>query len=114
MNLIQFALGLSTLLCSVVAGFVFAFAVVVMPGIQNLNDHDFLRAFKAMDRVIQNGQPIFLLVWVGSAVMLLLTSLLTSEGIRQVVFKFCSRDFSRGFCRLGFRERVRRWGSFVS
>ena len=62
--------------CSLVAGLVYGFAVVVMPGIARLPDRDFLRAFKLMDGVIQGGQPAFLLVWVGSivsvAVMLLL------------------------------------------
>ena len=62
--------------CSLVAGLVYGFAVVVMPGIARLPDRDFLRAFKLMDGVIQGGQPAFLFVWVGSivsvAVMLLL------------------------------------------
>lgn len=62
MDLLQIALTLATLLCSLVAGFVLAFAIVVMPGIRNLDDHDFLQAFKAIDRVIQNNQPIFSLV----------------------------------------------------
>jgi uncharacterized membrane protein len=53
MDLLQIALTLATLLCSLVAGFVLAFAIVVMPGIRNLDDHDFLQAFKAIDRVIQ-------------------------------------------------------------
>ena len=51
-----------------VAGVVFAFAVVVMPGIRTLPDADFLRAFQVIDRVIQDNQPLFLLVWVGSIV----------------------------------------------
>ena len=66
MDLLQIALTLSTLLCSLVAGFVLAFAIVVMPGIRHLNDHDFLQAFKVIDRVIQTNQPIFILVWLGS------------------------------------------------
>lgn len=59
-------LGLAALLCSLVAGFLFAFAVVVMPGIGTLGDRDFLKAFQAADRVIQRGQPIFGIVWMGS------------------------------------------------
>lgn len=59
---------LATILCSLVAGFLFAFAVVVMPGIGRLKDDAFIRAFQAIDRVIQNNQPVFLLVWVGSVV----------------------------------------------
>lgn len=55
----QISLGLATLLCSLVAGFLFSFAIVVMPGISDLNDREFLRAFQVMDRVIQNNQPVF-------------------------------------------------------
>ena len=56
MSLIEFAVGLSALLCSLVAGFVFAFATVAMPGISSLGDRDFLRAFKVMDLVIVASQ----------------------------------------------------------
>ncbi len=76
MQLIQFAVLLSALLCSLVAGLVFTFAIVVMPGIKSMGDLDFLSSFKAMDGVIQNGQPIFMLVWLGSAVVLLVSTLL--------------------------------------
>ncbi len=44
-----------------------------MPGIRNLGDKAFVRAFQVMDRVIQNNQPIFMLVWIGSAVVLIAT-----------------------------------------
>ena len=76
MNLLQMALTLSTLLCSLVAGFVLAFAIVVMPGIRSLNDHDFLQAFKVIDRVIQNNQPLFILVWLGSILGLVTVALM--------------------------------------
>ena len=71
MGLFQSTLILATLLCSLVAGFLFAFAVVVMPGIRSLNNREFLLAFQAMDRIIQNNQPIFILVWVGSVIALI-------------------------------------------
>ena len=58
-------------LCSLVAGFLFAFAAVVMPGIRRLADGDFIRAFQVIDRVIQNNQPLFMLMWVGSVLSLL-------------------------------------------
>ncbi|MEM7164548.1 MAG: DUF1772 domain-containing protein [Planctomycetota bacterium] len=61
----------ATFLCTLVAGFVLTFAIVVMPGIRTLGDGDFLRAFQVMDRVIQKGQPVFMLVWLGSAVALI-------------------------------------------
>ena len=78
-GIFQIALVLATFLCSLVAGFLFAFAVVVMPGIGSLNDREYLRAFQEMDRVIQNNQPIFILVWVGSVVSLV-TSLVLGFG----------------------------------
>ncbi len=67
----EIVLIMATFLCSLVAGFLFAFAVVVMPGIRRLPDAAFIRAFQAMDRVIQRNQPLFIMVWVGSALALL-------------------------------------------
>lgn len=88
MELIQFSVLLSTLLCSLVAGLVLTFAIVVMPGIRTMGDIDFLRSFKAMDRVIQNNQPIFMLVWLGSALVLLASTALgiwRLEGLDRVL-----------------------------
>jgi uncharacterized membrane protein len=76
MGLFELTLIIATLLCSLVAGLVFAFAVVVMPGIATLGDGAFLRAFQVMDRVIQRNQPLFLLVWIGSAIALLASAAL--------------------------------------
>lgn len=76
METFQIALIVATLLCTLVAGFVFAFAVVVMPGIRKLGDGEFLRAFQVMDRVIQNSQPVFMLVWIGSVLALLASAAL--------------------------------------
>ena len=59
MNLFLPVLVLATFLCSLVAGLLFAFAVVVMPGLRSLDDGGFIRAFQAIDRVIQNNQPLF-------------------------------------------------------
>lgn len=81
METFQIVLILATLLCSLVAGFVFAFACVVMPGIGDLNDRNFIQAFQAIDRVIQNNQPLFFLVWVGSVVAIAVSGLL---GVRQL------------------------------
>ncbi|MGF1461340.1 MAG: DUF1772 domain-containing protein [Leptolyngbyaceae cyanobacterium] len=64
----QIVLIIATLLCSLVAGFLFAFATVVMPGIKTLNDREFIRAFQVIDGVIQNNQPLFVAVWMGSVV----------------------------------------------
>ena len=76
MGVFETALIVATLLCSLVAGFVLAFAVVVMPGLQHFNDRDFLRAFKFIDGIIQNNQPVFMLVWIGSIISLVIATLL--------------------------------------
>ena len=74
MGIFETVLIVATLLCSLVAGLVFAFAVVVMPGIKDLKDGEFIRAFQVMDRVIQNKQPLFMLVWVGSTLALIVAA----------------------------------------
>lgn len=74
MEYFQIALILATFLCSLVAGFVFAFAVVVMPGIKSLNDAEFIRAFQRMDGIIQNNQPVFGVVWIGSVIALIIAA----------------------------------------
>ena len=70
-RIFQIALILATFLCSLVAGFLFAFAIVVMPGTKSLNDREFIRAFQVMDGIIQNNQPIFMVVWLGSVIALM-------------------------------------------
>ena len=42
-----------------------------MPGIRSLDDVGFIRAFQVIDRVIQNNQPLFMFIWVGSALSLI-------------------------------------------
>lgn len=70
------ALVLAAFLCSLVAGFLFAFAVVVMPGIRSLGNREFIRAFQVMDGIIQNNQPVFTVVWLGSVVALIAAAVL--------------------------------------
>lgn len=99
MGLFEIALVLSALLCAWVAGFVFAFATVVMPGIQTLNNRDFLRGFKAMDRVIQRNQPLFMLVWAGSVVAIMITVLLSFwylAGFDHVLLIFAAATYLLG------------------
>ena len=66
----------STLLCALVTGFIFTYAVVVMPGFAKLDDRDFICAFQVTDGVIQNNQPLFMLAWVGSIVSVVATMIL--------------------------------------
>ena len=75
MDLLDISLIFSITLCSLVSGFIFTYAIIVMPGLSNLNDKEFIRAFQVTDAVIQNNQPIFMLTWIGSIVSLLSTIL---------------------------------------
>ena len=68
MNFLDLSLLLAVLSCSLATGFIFTYAVVVMPGFSKLNDRDFIKAFQVTDGVIQNNQPLFMLTWVGSII----------------------------------------------
>jgi uncharacterized membrane protein len=59
-----------------VAGLAFTFSSVIMPGIGKLDDRGFVKAFQVIDGVIQNGQPLFGLVWLGSILSLFAASIL--------------------------------------
>ncbi len=76
MEPLHFALVSTIMLCSLVAGLLFGFAIVVMPGIAKLTDKEYLLAFKHMDGIIQNNQPLFILVWAGSILSIILTLIL--------------------------------------
>ena len=71
MNILDISLIFSILTCSLVTGFIFTYAVVVMPGLSTLNDKEFIRAFQVTDGIIQNNQPLFMLTWVGSIIAIL-------------------------------------------
>lgn len=75
-GIFQALVFLAAFLCSLVTGFLFAFAIVVMPGLRNLSDKEFLRAFQVMDRVIQNNHPLFMLVWAGSIVVVIAAAII--------------------------------------
>ena len=77
MDILDISLVFSILSCNLVGGFIFTYAIVVMPGLSILNDKDFLRAFQVTDAVIQNNQPLFMFTWVGSIVAMLTTILIS-------------------------------------
>ena len=85
MDVLDISLIFSILSCSLVGGFIFTYAIVVMPGLSNLNDKDFLRAFQVTDAIIQNNQPLFMFTWIGSIVSMLTTILvsLVSVGLSE-------------------------------
>ena len=73
MEILNISLFFSTLLCSLVTGFILTYAIVVMPGLSKLDDKEFIKAFQVTDGIIQNNQPIFILIWVGSIISVVST-----------------------------------------
>jgi uncharacterized membrane protein len=59
-----------------------------MPGLSKLKDKEFIRAFQVTDEIIQNNQPIFMLIWVGSiiSVLSLIISSVIIIGISESLF----------------------------
>jgi uncharacterized membrane protein len=95
----EITLVAATLLCGLVAGLVFGFAVVVMPGLAALDDRGFIRAFQVVDGVIQRGQPLFGLVWLGSALAALAALLLgfgRLDGWEQAILVVASSAYLLG------------------
>ncbi len=85
---LQIVVIITALLCGLVTGLLFGFVVVAMPGIGTLDDREFLRGFKVMDRVIQDRQPLFMLAWIGSVMSVLATAILgliDLDGAEQVL-----------------------------
>ncbi len=109
MSLFELVLILATLLCALTAGFVFAFASVVMPGIGKLGDGEFIRSFQVIDGVIQAGQPVFGLVWMGSVVALLVSTVmgvLQLDGIERVLLVLSALAYVLGVQLPTFRINV--------
>ena len=68
MNFLEISLFLSVLFCALATGFILTYAIIVMPGLSKLDDKAFIKAFQVTDRIIQNNQPIFILIWLGSII----------------------------------------------
>ena len=64
-------LTIATLGCALVAGITLIFAIVIMPGLESMGERRFLEGFKAIDRIIQDNQPVFIAVWLGSGLALI-------------------------------------------
>ena len=73
LDLFDASLIVSALSCGLVTGFILTYAIVVMPGLAKLTDKNFLRAFQVTDEIIQNNQPLFMLIWVGSIISVITT-----------------------------------------
>ena len=77
MEILNISLFFSTLLCSLVTGFILTYAIIVMPGLSKLDDKEFIKAFQVTDGIIQNNQPIFILIWVGSIISVVSTIIIS-------------------------------------
>ncbi len=66
MDLLDVQLIFYILLCSLVGGFIFTYAIIVMPGLSNLSDKYFLRAFQVTDAIISDSQPLLMFTLIGS------------------------------------------------
>ena len=80
MDFLDISLFFSILLCALAAGFILTYAIILMPGLSKLDDKEFIKAFQVTDGIIQNNQPIFILIWVGSIISVLgtiITSILS-------------------------------------
>ena len=73
MTYLDISLIFAILFCSLVGGFIFTYSIIVMPGLSNLNNKDFLKAFQVTDAAIQNNQPLFMFTWIGSILAILTT-----------------------------------------
>jgi uncharacterized membrane protein len=72
-DILDISLFFTILLSALVTGFILTYAIVIMPGLSNLDDKEFIKAFQVTDGIIQNNQPIFILIWIGSIVSVLST-----------------------------------------
>ncbi|MDF1659955.1 MAG: DUF1772 domain-containing protein [Verrucomicrobiales bacterium] len=76
----------ATLTTFLVTGLLFTFALLVMPGLGQLDDRSFLRGFQEIDRIIQNSHPLFVMVWLGSVISLIIATVMgfsQLEGVAQ-------------------------------
>ena len=77
MDILDISLFFTILLSALVTGFILIYALVIMPGLSKLDDKEFIKAFQVTDGIIQNNQPIFILIWVGS-IMSVFGTIITS------------------------------------
>ena len=81
MDVLDITLIFSITLCSLVSGFILTYSIVLMPGLSNPNDKDFLRAFQVTDAITQNNQAVFTYIWIGSILAVLATILISQVSI---------------------------------
>lgn len=70
---------ITTLASGLIAGLFYAWSISVTPGLAKVGDENFLHAFQAMNRAIIN--PLFLICFMGLAILLPLLSYLSYNSI---------------------------------
>lgn len=84
-NAFQISLLVSAFLVMVVFAWLLVFSIVIMPGIANLKDAQYLETFKAIDGIIQNNQPIFVVIWIGTIPAIITSLALGVRGCNNAV-----------------------------
>ena len=84
-NAFQISLLVSAFFNTVVFGFLLVFSIVIMPGIAKLKDAEYLHAFQVIDRVIQDNQPIFVIVWIATVPAIITSLALGVRGCENAV-----------------------------
>ena len=82
-RIFQISLVTGAFLCSVAFGYVLLFDIVIMPGLADLDDGTYLLSFQAIDGVIQRGQPIFGITWVGPVVAIIVACITSHKHYNQ-------------------------------
>lgn len=78
----------ATLTTLLVTGLLSTFALLVMPGLGRLTDREFLRGFQEIDGIIQRNHPLFMVVWLGSLLGLLIATVMGFEQLNGVSHGF--------------------------
>ena len=65
-------LVITTLFAGLIAGLFYSWSISVTPGLAKLGDENYLSSFQSMNRAIIN--PVFLIVFMGLAILLILLS----------------------------------------
>ena len=72
MEFYEIVLAIAVLATGMVAGLFFTFSMLIMPGLSSLKDREYIKAFQAIDRILQSNapavgtQPFFAVVFFGA------------------------------------------------
>ena len=81
MDVLDFSQIFSITLYMLASGLILTYSIDVVPGLSNLNDKDFLKAFQVKHAVIQINQPVLMFTGMGSVLVVLATILVSLVSI---------------------------------